>query len=239
MFAGFFDESTDENNIAQCYTVAGYFGAQDAAAILDLRWGDLLRHYDLAYYKASEIQSGWGEFRKHREHPKGPLTERDRALQREMKNAFLSIICDDDALRSISASVSIPDWNTFSAVEPELKAKLPSNCYTLCSQIVLMEAGLSMFAHNDQVRSVDQGVLKPIFDSHYEYEPIFRQAFPSFKAKNPKSSRFLLQPEYEKEQDYRCLQAARSAFLRNTGIAGEIFHRSGRPCNGWTKALTT
>jgi hypothetical protein len=208
LFGGYFDESTDENSIGACYTVAGYMGNGRACVTLDLRWKDILDKHEMKYYKASEVESGWGEFRKFRENPKGPLTERDRKKQLEIRTDFLDLLCDDDALIGISASVLIQDWDTFCGDEPELRKRLPPNLYTLCSQIMLMESGLSAYDHNMQVSRKNQILLRPIFDSHYEYEPRFRAAYPEHAKKNPRSTKYLLDPMYENEEDYRCLQAA-------------------------------
>jgi hypothetical protein len=208
LFAGYFDESSDEDSTAECYTVAGYIGPPHSALTIDLRWKDVLSRFSLEYYKASEIASGWGQFKQHRESLEGPLTDADRKLQREIKSDFLDVICEDDGMRGISASILIQDWHTFHNQEPLLSKKLPSDMYTLCSQLMLMEAGLTQYDHNVQSSARLTGVMRPIFDSHYEYEPIFRAAFPAYVAKNPKSSRYLLPPVYESEKEYRCLQAA-------------------------------
>jgi hypothetical protein len=206
LIAGYFDESTDENSIAACYTVAGYMGNQHASVCLDLLWKDHLDKHGLRYYKASQIESGWGEFRQFRENPKGRLTDQDRAKQDEIRNDFVELLCGEDALVGISASILIPDWNKFCGDEPKLRKKLPPNLYTLCSQVMLMESGLSMYDHNMQ--SSSKGTLRPVFDTHYEHEPRFRAAYPEYAKKNPRSTKYLLPPIYEKEEDYRCLQAA-------------------------------
>jgi len=208
LFAGYFDEGSDEDSTAECYTVAGYIGPPHSALSIDLRWKDVLTRFNLEYYKASEIASGWGQFKQHRQNLSGPLTDNDRKLQREIKNAFLDVICEEEGMRGISASALIQDWNAFRNQEPELRKRLHGNLDTLCGQLMLMEAGLTQYAHNIQSSPQLTGVMRPIFDSHYEYEPVFRAAFPSYVAKNPKSSRYLLPPVYESEKDYRCLQAA-------------------------------
>jgi hypothetical protein len=53
MAVGYFDESADGTQ-SVCYTVAGFIGSNEATAILELRWRDILNKYNLKYFKASE-----------------------------------------------------------------------------------------------------------------------------------------------------------------------------------------
>jgi len=88
---GYFDESFDECE-DRCYTIAGYIGPQLPAVILDLRWKDLLKHYNMAYFKCSELEFGFGEFAQYRDDPsnmQAPLSAQEKAKIREIKTAFV------------------------------------------------------------------------------------------------------------------------------------------------------
>jgi len=69
--AGYYDESDDFN----CgYAVAGFLGHQHDCVHLDLAWRDkILDKYDLEYFKASELNTGKGQFAKFRDNPNGDL----------------------------------------------------------------------------------------------------------------------------------------------------------------------
>jgi hypothetical protein len=204
---GYFDESFDEGE-ERCYTIAGYVGPQLPAVVLDLRCKALLKRYDLDYFKASEIELGFGEFEKHRDDPKNlaaPLSTREKNFIREIKTAFVDLICAEDHIVGMSASVLLKDYSLLKTREPDLFSRLP-NPYTLCGHLVLMEAGFAVNWSNENFSQ--RALLRPIFDSHQDYSFRFQTAFDDFCSKNPNCSRFLLKPIYEKEQDYRCLQAA-------------------------------
>lgn len=206
---GYFDESFDESENS-CYTVAGYIGPQLPAIILDLRWKAMLKRYDLEYFKASEIEFGFGQFAKHRDNPNNlsaPLSKREKALIREIKIAFVNLICDEDHLLGISASVILRDFDRLKKEEPKLADRLPTP-YTLCGHLVMVEAGTVVNRSNEDSTAQHQTFLRPVFDSHKDYSHRFQSAFETFCKKNPLTSKYLLPPIYETEQAYRCLQAA-------------------------------
>lgn len=207
--AAYFDESTDESAEGHCYTVAGYVGAQDDAAILEMKWKDLLVKYGIAYFKASEVEYCAGELQKFRQHPdrKGPMSPADKAFRDQVKTDFVNLLCDDRYLVGISATILLKDWELFALDEPKKAARLPT-VYNLAYQLMLGEAGSMASEHNSVASYRNQLQLRPILDSHEEHEPRFMQAYPVFCEKNPNDSRYLLPPFYESDQDYLCLQAA-------------------------------
>ena len=95
------------------HTVAGFVGNGHAALDLDMRWGELLEKYDLEYFKASEIEFGFGEFVKHRDDPTkptDPLSDNEKGLIREIKTAFIDLICDCDEMVGVGAVVILPEY---------------------------------------------------------------------------------------------------------------------------------
>lgn len=208
--AAYFDESTDESDTGYCYTVAGWMGALDDAAILDMKWKDLLAKYEMAYFKASEVEYCAGELRKYRENPdgpSGPLTQKEKDFKNQVKTEFVDLICKARYLVGNSVTILLRDWEQFKLDEPELSLQLPT-VYNLSYQMMLMEAGLSIADHNEQSSSRNQALVRPVLDSHEQLEPAFMQAYPVWVEKNPRSSRFMLEPRYEDDTLYRCLQAA-------------------------------
>ena len=209
--AGYFDESSDNELEERCFTVAGYVAAGAPAVVLDLRWKALLREYDISYFKASELDNGFGEFLKFRDDPKGDVlarfSEREKVLFREIKTRFVDLICGEDGLIAISATCILRDWNLLRLEHPELIAKLPP-MYQLCGHLVMLEAGFMMSDTNAANRPENRGLLRPVFDSHKEYSARFILSFDTFCQKNPIASKHLLPPIFEDDKTYHCIQAA-------------------------------
>jgi hypothetical protein len=192
-----FDESTDEGSADRCYTVAGFVGNGHAALDLDTRWGELLKRYDLEYFKASEIEFGFGEFVKHRDAPTkstDPLSDKEKGLIREIKTAFIDLICDCDEMVGVGAVVILPEYERLPQDSAHAKQVLPKP-YTICADFVLLEAGIMANEANAYYSWV-----RPIFDRHEEHMGRFQQSFASFTRKNPISSKYLLSPQYEDEK---------------------------------------
>jgi len=208
--AGCFDESTDESSEGRCYTVAGFVGGLDVMVVLELRWKDLLKKYNLKFFKASQIENGFGEFAQYRDDPNAlskPLSKREKALIVEIKTAFVNLICETDGLYGIGTVLILPDFERLVQEDPVAYHHLPFPYY-ICGQLTMMEAGQMMLLSNQHSRPAARGNLRPVFDSHEEYSGRFKQIFDSFARMNPISSRYLLAPHYESELDHLTLQAA-------------------------------
>lgn len=211
LVAGYFDESAYGESEERVFTIAGYIASGAPAVQLELRWRDLLGKYKLEYFKASELESGIGEFAKFRDNPatasKDRFTEREKTLFKDIKKDFVDLLCKQCDLIAISATVHMQHLKAFRHDKPDEFRKLPS-FYQLCGQIVMMEAGFLMAETNAHNSAIYQGLLRPIFDSHQEFGPSFEAGFDAFRQKNPNASRFLLNPKFEDDRTYLCLQAA-------------------------------
>ena len=124
-----------------------------------------------------------------------------------MKTAFVDAICAEDSIHGIGTCLLLRDYSRFSSDHPRL-AKLIPDPYFLCGQLTLMAAGIEMLEANEGDGILDPVFMRPVFDSHEDYSFRFKEGFRSFKEKNPDVGRYLFEPIYEKEQVYRCLQAA-------------------------------
>lgn len=71
-----------------------------------------------------------------------------------------------------------------------------------------MASGFLMNDANRRYSGDMTGFIRPIFDWQDEYKGKFIESFPNFCRKNPESSKSLLSPHFEMEEDYKCLQAA-------------------------------
>ncbi len=164
----------------------------------------------MEYFKASEVEYCAGQLRKYREDPTDPgkpLTQKEKDFKNQVKTEFVDLICNARYLIGNSVTLLLGDWERFKIEEPVLAAKLPSP-YCLTYQMMLMECGLSVDQHNSISPPRNQIEMRPVLDSHEEFEPLFMEAFPDWVRKNPRSSRYMLPPSYEDDKVYRCLQAA-------------------------------
>lgn len=206
--AGFFDESTDEYE-EKVFAVAGFVSHGMASLIVDLRWKAALNKYKLDYFKASEIEGGFGQFRQYRDDPNDiakPLSGREKDIRTEIKTAFIDIICDEPDFVGIGAGILVRDLFAFREDHADLARRLP-HPYVMCADLMLVKSGLMMNFTNER-HPTDPGLLRPIFDSHEVYEPPFIGGYDAFKRSNPISSIPLLEPIFESDRTYRCLQAA-------------------------------
>jgi len=208
--AGYFDESADGDFEDRVFTVGGYVAGGASSLQLDLRWHRLLDKYELAYFKASELESGIGEFAKFRDNPETAatdrFTQREKDLLKAIKIEFVELLCKQELL-AISATIHMRHLKAFANDKPDLVKRLPP-FYQLCGHLVMMESGKALNEANAGVSPDLKSTLRPIFDSHQEFGPRFEASFESFKEKNPTSSQFLLRPMFEDERTYKCLQAA-------------------------------
>jgi hypothetical protein len=231
---GFFDESTDEYEEV-VYSVAGFVSHGRPSLMVDLRWKAALKEYNLEYFKASEIEHGFGQFRQYRDDPNDiakPLSQREKDLRTEIKTAFIDIICDEPDFVGIGAGILVRDLRAFREDHPELARVLPSP-YVMCADLMLVQAGLMMNITNKN-HPADPGLLRPIFDSHEVYEPPFIGGFDSFKRSNPISSVSLLEPIFESDRNYRCLQAADCLAFE---LRKFIYNKTFDPTRGTRKAM--
>jgi hypothetical protein len=66
--AAYFDESSGEN----CFSIAGYVAGYATWIDIDWRWRDLLKKWEIKYFKASECETLVGQFLKYRTDPAHP-----------------------------------------------------------------------------------------------------------------------------------------------------------------------
>lgn len=209
LIAGYFDESTDVDTENRCYSVCGYVADGASALELSFAWADLLRKHNLEYFKASEIEFGFGQFAQYRDDPsnlQARLSSREKERIVEIKTDFVSAICNSNVY-GIGTVLVLRDYELLRAQNPLAQRNLLAPWY-LCASFTLMASGFLMNDANVRHPPEMSGFLRPIFDWQTEYMGTFIQSFPNFCRKNPTSSRFLLPPYFETEQTYKCLQAA-------------------------------
>jgi len=209
LIGGYFDESSDEGTENRCYSVCGFVADGASALELSFAWADLLRKHNLKYFKASEIEYGFGEFRQYRDdpnNPSAPLSQREKEKIIEIKTDFVDAICNSNVY-GVGTVLMLRDYELLRDESPLARQNLLAPWY-LCSSFTLMASGRLMNDANRRHPIGMSGYLRPIFDWQEKFQGRFMASFPSFCRKNPESSKSLLSPQFEMEQDYKCLQAA-------------------------------
>jgi hypothetical protein len=209
LVGGYFDESTDEFS-ERVYTVAGYLVPGWQGSIFELRWKALLDKWNFRAFKASHLEYGFGDFVQYRDDPNditAPLSDREKSLIRTIKTEFVDLICEEDAMWGYAAALNLRHYSLLEIQEPELAARLPKP-YHLCGQLVMMGASLDLITSNKESPAWARANMRPVFDSHEDYEFHMLKSFRSFCEKNPNASKVMLEPIYETDETYLCLQAA-------------------------------
>ena len=204
----YLDESTDEDTLGYCYTVAGWLGGDDAFLDLDFAWGDFLRRNGLKYFKASECEGGLEEFARFRDDPSDlsrPLSQKEKDTLTQVKTEAIDVIVKQRDIYGVGTVLMLPDYTR---IRNEFAPKLLPVPYFLCGQLTLLAAGFMMKAWNDHVRPEQFCHLRVIFDSHEDYSGRAKEVFDSFKIKNPNAAACMLPPHYEDDLEYRGLQVA-------------------------------
>jgi len=206
--AAYFDESDDNN---RAYAVAGFLGHQHDCVHLDMAWKErLLNKYQIDYFKASELEWGIGQFAKFRDNPEhldAKFSDREKTLFKAIKIESIDLILEFDLIIGFGAVLMLPDYDRLLSEYKAIDKPLPAP-YFFCAQLVMMESGFIMDYLNDGAPTSQQGLVRPVFDSHEQYSRKTKQMFDTFAEKNPLCSKFLLPPLYENDKDYLMLQAA-------------------------------
>ncbi len=207
--AGFYDESDD---FERSYSVADFIGHQHDGVHLDLAWRDrILDKYGLEYFKASELNAGRGQFAKLRDDPNHLdrlFSKREKELFGQIKIESIDLMLEfKDLLIGIGVVLMLPDYSRIAKEYKAAGKPIPAP-YFFCFHLVMVESGFLMNRINHRSSAQQQGVLRPVFDSHEQYSPRGKSMFDDFCSKNPLTSSCLLPPHYESDKDYLVLQAA-------------------------------
>lgn len=207
--AAYFDESGDSD---RAYAMAGFMGGQHDCVHLDLAWRErILEKWNLEYFKASELESGTGQFAQYRDNPQNldaAFSQREKDLFRQIKTESIDLILDvGEYLVGFGVVLVLPDYYRISE-ECRALGKIVPAPYFFCSNLMLMESGVIMNEINQSAAPMNRGLVRPVFDSHEEYSGRAKAGFDDFCATNPLCSQYLLPPYYENDQQYLVLQAA-------------------------------
>jgi hypothetical protein len=208
IYGAYFDESNEKPS----FSVAGYSAAYDTWLHLDWEWRDLLKKWNLEYFKASECENGKGQFLQYRDDPsdkRSPLSPKERERLKEIKTQFTDAICKHhDDLQGYGAVVAVEDFARLVSENSTARELLTDDPYYICFQLCLVGAAMPAREANARRQGNDKIRVKPIFDSHQEYSGMSKSLFDKFAKKNPKSAQVLLPPDYESDTETSALQVA-------------------------------
>jgi Protein of unknown function (DUF3800) len=208
IYTAYFDES-DEKPV---FSLAGYSAALDTWLHLDWRWQELLEHWNLEYFKASECENGLGQFAKYRDDPndlRSELKRKERERLKEIKTQFIDAICDHhDDLQGYGTAVAVEDFARIISEDKLARQLFMDKPYYVAAQLCLVDAAMSARDANTRRPGDAQIEVRPVFDSHEEYSGIVKVMFDKFAKKNPRSAEILLPPTYDDDRCCSPLQVA-------------------------------
>src|SRR5437016_152037 len=178
MLTAYLDESSDGAQ-KKIFVTAGFVGRYEAWEGVEWRWEALLEEYGLKYYRAYEAEHAEGQFSKlpFRTSP-DYLTPAQRILLREVRDEFLSILCNG---RIFGLAVGIPMKDFYSvACTAETLDKFGDTPYYLCGHLAML---MGLEGTHDELRSKE--VIRFFFDRNSEHQKEMERVHEEFAAKNP------------------------------------------------------
>lgn len=204
--ASYFDESSDDI----VFSIAGYVSDYATWCHLDWSWRDLLKKWDVAYFKASECETLVGEFLKHRtdpEHPRAPMTQHDKDVARYIRTDFIDAICKSEtAIFGVGNALIKADFEKIIGENEKALHLFGTDPYFVCLQVCLTRMVKKLRDDNGPIAG--KHWVKPIFDSHEKVSGMAKIVYDKFRQKNPDVSAVLLPLDYQSDIETPALQAA-------------------------------
>jgi hypothetical protein len=137
------------------------------------------------------------------------LNDREFKQMVEIKTDFIDAICKHgDDLQGYGAVVVTKDFERIISEDANALHYFKDKPYYICFQLCLVAAGRPAWDTNQTRSTVDRVHIRPMFDSHDEYGGLALSLYNDFKAKNPKSSEFMLPPGFDDDKFTSPIQVA-------------------------------
>jgi Protein of unknown function (DUF3800) len=208
LYACYYDESKDDTS----FGIGGYLAPLDTWVHLEWKWGELLKAWNIAYFKASECENGLGEFARYRDDPtdlKAPLKVHERDRLRKAQTQFIDAICSHhDYLHGVGAVTNCADFQRIISESADARRLLMDDPYYICLQLSLVAASELIWEANASRPKENQIFVKTIVDSHEEYSGKAKILYDKFREKNPRAAGVLLSLHYEDDIQAAPLQVA-------------------------------
>jgi Protein of unknown function (DUF3800) len=209
MFGCYLDESFDMKQ-SGFYVVGGLIVRGVAFFELERNWEALLRKYKIAYFKASECESGKGQFAKHVADPKN-ITAKERSRLSSISQDFCRLIgnpveYDDRAFFALFGTAVVQKDFYELTKKPKAKAVLGDSPYRLTYDLAMIHAAWSMKQLEKDTRRRD--CVSYICDEDEEHVDIAPAAYFALRRKNRSAGKYMCSYSMADEKQCAPLQAA-------------------------------
>jgi hypothetical protein len=213
MFGSYMDESFDKQP-AGIFAVGGILGRGVAVFELERGWEKLLKcpEIDIGYFKASECQSGTGEFAKFVADPKH-ITADERAKLDSISHSFLRLIAHPVPFDSRSflcvQGTGVVQADFYDIIkDPKARAILGASPYWLAYGLAMIQCAWTM-------KELGEGQQRHYVsfdcDQDQEHSPAAEEIYENLKTANPNASEYM--GSFSSVDEKKCLavQAADAA----------------------------
>jgi len=216
------DESFDKGSDG-VFVVGGFLGRGVPVFELERNWKKLLERPDIniAYFKASECNSGDGEFRKFVADPRN-ITPEERLKLDSIHQEFLNLIKNpvpfDDRCWLLVLGLGVVQKDFYDVIQDaKAKAILGSSPYRLAYDFAMIQSAWTM---KQLEQSLEEDRLKRFgdkpsrvhvsffCDEHQEHGPFAEQAYRNLKKTNPNAAKYMASFSMGDDKIFPSLQAA-------------------------------
>jgi len=209
MFGCYLDESFDMKQ-SGFFVVGGLIGRGVAFFELERNWEALLRKHKLSYFKASECESGKGQFVKYITDPKN-ITLKERSRLSSISHEFCRLIgnpveYDDRAFLALFGTAVVQKDFYELIRKPKARAVLGDSPYRLAYDLAMIQAAWSMKQLEKDTGRLD--CVSYVCDQDEEHRDIAQPAYLELRRKNRNAGKYMC--SYSMADEKRCapLQAA-------------------------------
>ena len=213
MVGSYMDESFDIKQ-SGIFAVGGILGRGVPIFELERRWEKLLRRpdIDIEFFKASQCQSGRGQFAKFVADPKN-ITPAERSKLDSISHEFLSLITNpvafDDRHYLCVHGVGVVQEDFYEVIKDDnARAILGPSPYRLAYDFAMIQCAWAMkeLGDGDEAHGVSF-----ICDEDEEHSPLAGEAYRSLKETNPNAAKYMFSFDSVDEKKCAPVQAADAA----------------------------
>jgi hypothetical protein len=209
MFGCYLDESFDMKQ-SGLYVVGGLIGRGIAFFELERAWEVLLKQCNIAYFKASECESGKGQFAKYVADPKN-ITPTERARLNSISHDFCRLIgnpvkYDDRSFFALFGTAVVQKDFYELIKKPKARAVLGKSPYRLTYDLAMIHTAWAMKQLSKDTKRTD--CASYICDQDQEHSEIAPIAYRDLVRNNPTAAKYMCSFSMADEKQCAPLQAA-------------------------------
>jgi hypothetical protein len=192
MFGCYLDESFDMKQ-SGFFVVGGLIGRGVAFFELERNWEALLRKHKLSYFKASECESGKGQFAKYITDPKN-ITLKERSRLSSISHEFCRLIgnpveYDDRAFFALFGTAVVQKDFYELIRKPKARAVLGDSPYRLAYDLAMIQAAWSMKQLGKDTARPD--CVSYVCDQDEEHRDIAQPAYLELRRKYRNAGKYM------------------------------------------------